>query len=181
MNFLALNANEADFSRIDATSASLVAGFGRRAELAMAWLRGAMQELVIGWFAGRFGLPAPAALTGMLGGDEKPAAAPVRQAEAAPKPAEMQWALATEVLLASTSRADLAIRMHAAGAEQIDAASYVLDQVRTEIAPLMIYSREHEEEQLIIRRYAREEKPYWASTRARARTRVKSRKKTAAA
>jgi hypothetical protein len=65
----------------------------------------------------------------------------------------MQWVKTAEIFASATSGAGAAVRLHAAAAEQIDAASYAFDRLLEEIGPLMIYTKEDEE--IEVRRYER--------------------------
>lgn len=67
-------------------------------------------------------------------------AAPSR-AEPAPLDAAEMWALATEPLLAAGTATDTAAALHRAAAEQLDALTYLLDQIRTELRPMMTHTR----------------------------------------
>lgn len=56
------------------------------------------------------------------------------------------WALATEPLVAVGTSAQVAISLHKAAAEQLDAITYVLSQLRDELRPMMIYSQLKEDD-----------------------------------
>lgn len=68
----------------------------------------------------------------------EPGAAP-READLLGEP--QAWALATEPLLAVGTGTHAAIALHEAAGEQLDAVTYVLDRMRDELRPMMIYAR----------------------------------------
>ena len=154
MASLALRLNDLGLTRLEISSQAALKEAQRTIEGAREWLRGAFQEIAIGWFSGHYGLPIPATLArGFAKDDAAPVAVQPHHAIAAQIPSEMQWVRTAEIFTSATSGAGAAVRLHAAAAEQIDAASYAFDLLLEEIGPLMIYTKEDEE--LEVRRYER--------------------------
>jgi hypothetical protein len=154
MATLALRLNDLGLSRLELTGQAALKEAKRTIEGARDWLRGAFQEIAIGWFSGNYGLPLPAALARAFAKDEAaPIAVKPHYAIAAQIPAEMQWVKTAEIFANATSGADAAGRLHAEAGAQIDAASYAFDLLLEEIGPLMIYTKEDEE--LEVRRFER--------------------------
>jgi hypothetical protein len=154
MASLALRLNDLGLTRLELTSQAALKEARATIEGAREWFRGAFQEIAIGWFSGHYGLPIPAALARVFAKDEAaPVAVQQHHAIAAQIPSEMQWVRTAEIFAGASSGAGAAVRLHAAAAEQIDAASYAFDLLLVEIGPLMIYTKEDEE--LEVRRFER--------------------------
>jgi hypothetical protein len=152
MASLALRLNDLGLTRRELSSQAALKEAQRTIEGVKEWLRAVFQEIAIGWFSGRYGLPIPAALARLFARDEvAPVAVQLHHAIAAQIPSEMQWVRTAEIFASATSGAGAAVQLHAAAAEQIDAASYAFDLLLEEIGPLMIYTKEDEE--LEVRRY----------------------------
>ncbi len=61
--------------------------------------------------------------------------------ETAPLDADEMWTLATEPLLAASTATETAAALHRAAGEQLDALTYLLDQIRAELRPMMRHTR----------------------------------------
>lgn len=70
--------------------------------------------------------------------DETAPALRIEQADLLDEP--LTWALATEPLVAADTGTHAAVGFHKSAGEQLDALTYVIDQMRDELRPLMSYA-----------------------------------------